>query len=64
MLNKVVIQLHRSICLSMETVRTVWPVELKRWKRQYIKWISDHPPRDMGEVRIARLFLSYIENQI
>jgi len=49
---------------SIQSMRTIRVVEIKRWKRQYIKWVSDHPPKDTSEVGIARSFLSYIENQI
>jgi len=49
---------------SIQSTRTIRVVEMKRWKRQYIKWVSDHPPKDTSEVGIARSFLSYVENQI
>jgi len=49
---------------SIQSTRTIRAVEMKRWKRQYIKWVSDHPPKDTSEVGIARSFLSYAENQI
>lgn len=49
---------------SIQSTRSIRMVEIKRWKRQYIKWISDHPPKDTSEVGIARSFLSYVENQI
>uniref|UniRef100_A0A7S3QIW7 Protein KTI12 n=1 Tax=Chaetoceros debilis TaxID=122233 RepID=A0A7S3QIW7_9STRA len=49
---------------SMKLNRTVQLAELKQFRRQYIKYVSVHPPQDTSEVGIAKSFLSYIENQL
>ncbi len=49
---------------SMQVNRLVKVAELKRLRRQYIKYVSAHPPQDTSEGGIAKSFLSYIENQI
>jgi len=52
------------ILYSMEIKRVVQMVELRRLIRQYIKWISIHPPIDTSEVGIAKSFLSYVSAQL
>lgn len=38
--------------------------EVKRLRRQYLKWITSHVPKDTSEEGIAKSFLSYLQNQV
>jgi len=38
--------------------------ELRRLQRQFVKWLSAHPPQDPSEVGISVSFLDYLETQI
>jgi protein KTI12 len=38
--------------------------EVKRLRRQYLKWITSHVPKDTSEDGIAKSFLSYIQSQV
>jgi len=39
-------------------------VELRRLKRQFVKWISINPPADCSEIGISYSFLVYIQGQV
>ena len=49
---------------TIRTTRTVSLSELKRLRREYVKWSSSHPPEDTSEVGIATSFLTYVESRI
>jgi len=49
---------------SIQTTKTIQLMELKRLRRQYIRWVRDHPPEDTSLVGIATSFVSYIEDQL
>lgn len=49
---------------SMEVKRCVQNVELKRLRRQYVKWVSSNVPTDTSEEGIAKSFLSYVKNML
>jgi len=49
---------------TVELKRAVHLPELRRLRRQYIKWITNHPPEDTTEWGIASSFLSYVETQL
>lgn len=49
---------------SMELKRCVQHLELKRLRRQYVKWVSNNVPKDTSEEGIAKSFLSYVRNQL
>jgi hypothetical protein len=48
----------------MELKRVVQFSEIKRLRRQYVKWTSRNPPMDTTEEGISNSFLSYVENQL
>ncbi|CAB9523221.1 Protein KTI12 [Seminavis robusta] len=51
--------------LFLKTHRTLSPAELKRLRRQYLRWVGAHPPEDCEtEYGIAESFVSYIEAQL
>jgi len=50
--------------LSIRTNRSVSLSELKRLRREYVKWASSHPPEDASDVGIATSFLTYVESQL
>ena len=39
-------------------------VELRRLKRQFVKWISINPPADCSEIGVSYSFLVYIQGQV
>ena len=49
---------------TIRTTRAVSLLELKRLRREYVKWSSSHPPEDTSEVGIATSFLTYVESRI
>ncbi len=49
---------------SLEIKRIVQSVEMKRLRRQYVKWVSTNVPKDTSEEGIAKSFLSYLRNQL
>lgn len=48
----------------MELKRVVQFSEIKRLRRQYVKWSTRNPPKDTTEEGICNAFLSYVENQL
>lgn len=48
----------------IELKRMVQFAEIKRLRRQYIKWSTRNPPVDTTEEGISNAFLSYVENQL
>lgn len=51
------------IC-TIEMKRCVKIAEMKRFRRQYIKWISINVPSDTSQEGISKSFLSYVRNQL
>ena len=49
---------------SMSLKRNVTMVEMKRWRRQYLRWVATNPPKDITEVGISTSWLSYIANNL
>ena len=49
---------------TIRITRAVSLPELKRLRREYVKWSSSHPPEDTSEVGIATSFLTYVESRI
>lgn len=49
---------------SFDLRRQVKAIEVKRLRRQYVKWVTSNPPKDSSEEGIANSFLSYLGNQI
>ena len=49
---------------SFDLRRQVQAIEVKRLRRQYVKWVTSNPPKDSSEEGIANSFLSYLGNQI
>lgn len=49
---------------AMECHRVVALPELRRLRRQYLQWVSTHPPDDTSEKGIAESFLEYLEEQL
>lgn len=49
---------------SFDLRRQVQAIEVKRLRRQYVKWVTSSPPKDSSEEGIANSFLSYLGNQI
>ena len=49
---------------AIEFKRLVQIAELKRLRRQFVKWVTTHPPKDVSEEGIANSFLSYVQNQV
>ena len=49
---------------KMTIGRNIKIAEVKRLRRQYLKWISSHVPNDTTEEGIAKSFLSYLQNQL
>ena len=50
--------------IPMTCKRTVALPELRRLRKQYLQWLSSHPPDDSTERGIATSFLQYIEDQL
>ena len=50
--------------LTIRTNRSVSLSELKRLRREYVKWSSSHPPEDTSEIGIATSFLTFVESQL
>mmetsp|Transcript_30388 Transcript_30388/g.35377 ORF Transcript_30388/g.35377 Transcript_30388/m.35377 type:complete len:463 (-) Transcript_30388:243-1631(-) len=50
--------------ISIQVNKNIKAVELKRFRRQYVKWAKEHPPRDTSKIGIATSFLSFLENQL
>ena len=49
---------------SMSLKRSVTLAEMKRYRRQYIRWVATNPPKDTTEMGISTSWLSYIENNL
>jgi protein KTI12 len=49
---------------AMNCPRTAALPELRRLRRQYLQWVSTHPPDDTSEKGIAEAFLKYLEDQL
>jgi protein KTI12 len=49
---------------AMEVKRRISVVEVKKWRKEYVRWVADHPPSDTSAVGIGRSFLMYVQNQI
>lgn len=49
---------------AMDIPRLVALPELRRLRRQYLQWVSTHPPDDTSEKGIAESFLEYVEAQL
>jgi protein KTI12 len=49
---------------TMSCPRTAALPELRRLRRQYLQWVSTHPPDDTSETRIVQSFLLYLEDQL
>jgi len=49
---------------AIESKRPVQIAELKRLRRQFVKWVTANPPNDVSEEGIANSFLSYVQNQV
>ena len=50
--------------MAIRTNRSVSLSELKRFRREYVKWSSSHPPEDTSEIGIATSFLTFVESQL
>jgi len=50
--------------VNVKTNRSVSVSELKRFRREFVKWLTAHPPEDTSEIGIATAFLSYVESQL
>ena len=50
--------------IRMALKRSVSVVEMKQWRRQYIRWVATNPPSDTTEVGISTSWLSYIQNNV
>lgn len=48
---------------AMNCPRMMALPELRRLRRQYLQWVSTHPPGDTSEEGIAKSFLKYLEEQ-
>ena len=48
---------------TIELTRIMQVAEVKRTRRQYVKWVTNHPSEDTSELGIATSFLSYMEGQ-
>jgi protein KTI12 len=53
---------HTSIAVNLS--RTIHLPKLRRLGREFVKWISDHPPQDCTEYGIASSFCKYLEQNI
>ncbi len=49
---------------AMSCPRMAAMPELRRLRRQYLQWVSTHPPDDTSEKGIAQSFLLYLEDQL
>lgn len=49
---------------SIQINKTVQIVEMKRLRKQYVRWVKDNPPRDTSSMGISYSFLSFLENQL
>jgi protein KTI12 len=61
---KVIVPIGKGKTFSIQINKTVQVVEMKRLRRQYVRWVKDHPPKDTSQVGIAASFLSFLENQL
>ena len=50
--------------VDIKTNRSASVSELKRFRREFVKWLTAHPPEDTSEIGIATAFLSYVESQL
>ncbi len=49
---------------AMACPRLIALPELRRLRRQYLQWVSTHPPDDTSDKGIAESFLEYLEEQL
>ncbi len=49
---------------GIQVNKTVSVLEMKRLRRQYVRWVKDYPPKDTSKVGIATSFLSFLENNL
>mmetsp|Transcript_18981 Transcript_18981/g.28433 ORF Transcript_18981/g.28433 Transcript_18981/m.28433 type:complete len:492 (+) Transcript_18981:105-1580(+) len=61
---KVVVPIGSGKTFSVQVNKTVSVLEVKRLRRQYVRWVKDHPPKDASQVGIAISFLSFLENNL
>jgi len=52
------------IKIEMTINRTVHLPELRRHRRQYVKWITGHPPSDCSELGVAKSFCKHLEQNL
>lgn len=49
---------------NIQVNKTVQIMEMKRLRKQYVRWVKDNPPRDTSHIGISSSFLSFLENQL
>lgn len=55
---------EKQITVAVRVNRSAQTTELKRLRRQYVKWSSSHVPDDASENGIATAFLQYVESHL
>lgn len=55
---------HGGSTHAMKCPRVAALPELRRMRRQYLQWVSTHPPDDTTEKGITQSFLRYLEHQL
>ena len=50
--------------INVSVNKTVQIAEMKRLRRQYVRWVKDNPPKDASSLGIAASFLSFLQNQL